>query len=279
MVERARKKIAIVVLNYFKAARVVEGLASLRRQSGSSTLEFIVVDNSVDEEQHRILRSGLEEGEKLICNPKNVGYSRGINVGMNAAGDFDYVLLVNPDIIVDDPATVERLVDQMGQRPDIAVLSPMQSNDDGALVEVARRFPTFFQQFARRSAAGRFVDYDLLKPLQIGGADTTVTVDWVQSSFVLVRGTFWRSIGGLDERYFVFMSDVELGLRARDEGYAVAVTASARVRADGIRASRGGPLSVFRSRVVRIHLHDAFIYHLRHRTFFRNRTMTSSGAH
>ena len=45
-------------------------------------------------------------------------------------------------------------------------------------------------------------------------------------------------------------------------GYRVTVTSAATVRADGLRASRGGIGAVFKSRVLRIHLVDAMKYEL-----------------
>ena len=46
--------------------------------------------------------------------------------------------------------------------------------------------------------------------------------DWLQSSCALVRRPLWDEIGGLDESYFVFMSDIELCRGAWRLGYRAA---------------------------------------------------------
>jgi N-acetylglucosaminyl-diphospho-decaprenol L-rhamnosyltransferase len=47
-------------------------------------------------------------------------------------------------------------------------------------------------------------------------------VDWVAFTFVLVRASALREIGGLDERYFMYVEDVDTCWRLREAGWVVA---------------------------------------------------------
>ena len=263
----AEPTICAVIVDYRKAARVVQNVRSLRRQQTAERLDIVVIDNSVDPANARILRALDDEpGVRLVVNDTNTGYTAACNQGA-AMGRGAFVLLVNPDILWTDPGALERLAAFMRGRPDVAVAGPRQVNEDGTVPRTARRFPNVLAQCARRSPLGRLpglagsvgryeaadLDYGRTQP-----------VDWLQSSCVLVRRDFWDGTGGLDERYFLFMADCVLCWQAWDRGLEVVHFAEATVTADGIRASAGGPLALFRNPAARHHLRDAFLYHLQY---------------
>ena len=255
--------IAIVLVNYHKADRVIDNIAALRKQSIAGELDVVVVDNSVSARQVELLESATSDGfARIVVAPNNLGYSRGVNLGARSMPAGRHVLLLNPDIVVDDPNALSTLRDVLEQDSRIGVLGTMQRNDDGSLVEVARRFPKFPRLVLRRLRPGKFTDYDLLHPLVEAPDHPPLDVDWVQSSFTLVRNTVWAQLGGLDELYRIFMSDVALCAAATGLGYRVAVTPSVCVRADGLRASRGGVRALFSNRALRIHVADAILYQL-----------------
>jgi N-acetylglucosaminyl-diphospho-decaprenol L-rhamnosyltransferase len=79
---------------------------------------------------------------------------------------------------------------------------------------------------------------------------------------MMMRRADWNAVGGLDERYFLFMSDVEICRRIRRLGKSVAVSSCADVRADGIRASAGGIRHLLSSRALRYHFKDSLTYYV-----------------
>ncbi len=257
-------KIALVIVNFHKAARVVEGIRALRRQNTIYDSHLVVVDNSTSQQEANILRTEMRQTDELVIAAENLGYARGVNLGAKTAGAFDYILLVSPDIIVDDTHAIRKMVSLMESRRSIGVLASVQHNDDGSIVEVARRFPSPVRQVCRRLSPTMVNDFDLLSPLASKATNGMIDVDWVQSSFVMIRRSLWDAMGGLDERYFLFMSDTEMCLRAHERGMRVGVTSVVDVQADGVRASRGGLLAIFYSKPLRMHVRDAFVYYLRH---------------
>ncbi|WP_336963532.1 glycosyltransferase family 2 protein [Sphingobium aquiterrae] len=262
-----RSRLAIVIVNYFKADRILENVEALTRQTIAPRLRVVVVDNSADEAERAPLRNGLPATVQLIILPRNVGYSRGVNLAALNARPFEDILLLNPDIVLDDPEALETLLGEFQAQRDIGVMAALQSNDDGTPVEVARRFPNLVKQVIRRLKPGAYTDHDVLRPLLERPRSALLDVDWVQSSFTLVRGDIWEQIGGLDERYEIFMSDVALCQSVHELGYRVVVSSAVTVRADGLRASRGGLSAVFHSRALRVHVRDAVKYQMRN--FFR----------
>ena len=260
--QEPRPRIAVVVLNYFKSERVVEGLLALRKQSAYNDCAVVVVDNSKSDAEARVLNDTLMNNEKLIVTHENLGYSQGINLGVSNVWGWDYLLLMNPDILVPDKDTISEMCRVLEKNPKLGILSSMQRNDDGSVVEVARRFPSLPIQVLRRLFPTQFHEHDLLEPLQGANAELLVNMDWVQSSFIMIRRSLWDRIGGFDERFFVFMADVEMCRMAWKEGYEVAVTSAVTVRADGVRASQGAFRDIIHEKVLRIHIMDALKYQM-----------------
>lgn len=256
-------RIAAVLVNYHKASRVLESVESLMRQTIADRMDIIVVDNSDDAGEATILQDGLAgKACELMIAPTNLGYTRGVNLGAASMAAGSHVLLVNPDIVLDSDDSVAALIDRLEADSAIGVLAAMQVTDDGEIVEIARRFPNLPRLILRRLMPGKLTDHYLLSPLLETSSPAQIDVDWVQSSFTLVRNSLWHSTQGLDEFYHIFMADTVLGLDANRLGYRVSVSSHATVRADGLRASRGGLRAFFKSRVLRIHLLDAIKYEL-----------------
>jgi len=55
------------------------------------------------------------------------------------------------------------------------------------------------------------------------------TVDWVSGAFLAVRRSAWEEVGGFDERFFMFMEDVDLCWRLHASGWDVRYEPAARV--------------------------------------------------
>jgi N-acetylglucosaminyl-diphospho-decaprenol L-rhamnosyltransferase len=253
---------AVVIVNYFKARRLLEGLQSLSRQSVAAQISVAVVDNSCDAEERDLLSASADRGSfELIQSRENIGYTKGCNVGAAALMPARYIVLCNPDIAWDDPDALRKLINIADANPGIGMLAPLQYSDDGAMVEISRTFPNLIGQISRRLRFQPKGEFHLTDPLLAQRGPPLIDIDWVQSSCVLIRRSLWETIGGLDERYFLFMADVDLGRLAWQSGFRVSVTSAAKVRADGIRASSGGLRTLLTSRAQRSHVMDSIKFY------------------
>lgn len=262
------KTASIIILVHMKADRVSENVESILRQEVNFPIEVIVADNSVNEESAIKLKE-LEKhpNVKVLINKENIGYIRGNNeAAMQASGD--YLLIINPDIIWREKDTLQKLIDYLEKHEEIGILAPKQVNDgDGSIAITVRAFPKFFLQVARRTFIGKlpiikkWVAYDEMKHLDY---NKTQEVDWIQSSFWVIRKTLWDSFGGLDTRYFLFMSDPDMCFKVWKKGYKVVYYAKTIVYADGIRLSQGGFIAFFQKWILRQHAIDSLKYCWKH---------------
>jgi len=259
--------ISVVIVDFFKAERVVHNVERILTQQGEFDTEVIIIDNSMDNGNQQILSQYKDtDNVTLIFNQQNNGYTRGSNQGAYLCNG-DYLLFVNPDIEWKSASILADIVAIYNRDPEVGIVGTRQLNDDGSTPDTVRRFPNLIAQVVRRTSLRNwpllkgiaeyyeYVEFDYFK---------SANVDWLQSSFMAISREVWGKIGGFDNRYFIFMADPDICYRCWELGYKVHYESEIVVGADGLRCSDGGFKDVFTSRILRFHIRDAFIYHFQY---------------
>jgi GT2 family glycosyltransferase len=183
-------------------------------------IEIIVVDSASSDHTIAMLHERYPQ-VRLLAQTTNVGFTRGNNLGLEAATG-GCVLLLNPDTEVVDDAVVQ-MVKYLDENPDVGILGPHTLNSDHTTQSTRRRFPTittaFFestwlQGIAPKSVLERFYMTDT-------SDDAILDVDWVQGSALMFRRDVYDQIGGLDEGYIMFSEELDWCKRAKDAGWRV----------------------------------------------------------
>ena len=263
-----KPKASIIILDFFKSKRVVKNVESIVEQKVNFPYEIIVVDNSANPlNSKKLAPLSKYTNVKVFINESNIGYVRGNNRGVKRAKG-EYILIVNPDIIWGDKHNFQKLIDYMDKHEEIGVLGPQQINDgDGSIAMTVRAFPKLTLQIARRTKLRNLpiirslVAHDECRDINYS---LTQPVDWLQSSFWVTRQKLWNKMGGLDPRYFIFMSDPDYCWKCWKEGYKVIYHPEIKVHADGVRASAGGVKEFFEKWILRQHFKDAVKYRMAH---------------
>ncbi len=259
--------ISVVIVDYFKAQRVIENVDKVLSQQGDFDIEVIIIDNSVDEENQKVLSKYRDhDNVTLIFNPQNVGYTQASNQGACLCHG-DYLFFVNPDIDWKSPTILSEIVAIYERDREIGIVGTRQLNDDGSVPDTVRRFPNLYSQIIRRTFLRHLpllknmaeyyehVDFDY---------GTTADVDWLQSSFMAISREAWEKVQGFDSRYFIFMADPDICYKCWEVGYKVHYESDVVVGADGLRCSAGGFIDIFTNKVLRFHIRDAFAYYFKY---------------
>jgi GT2 family glycosyltransferase len=229
---------SIIIVNYHSEALLRACLESLPSSAHPVSFEVIVVDNS-----GTALRSGALDalpGVRLLDAGGNVGFAHACNLGM-AAARGRHLLLLNPDTVA-HPGAVATLSRYLDGSPAAGVVAARLLNPDGTLQYSCRRFPRplsiLFGRYAllTRLFPGNPVSRDYLY-LDWDHASAR-EVDWVSGACLMVRRDVVDRVGGLDDRYFLFVEDMDWCRRIRDAGLDVVYVAEAEVT-HRIGASRG----------------------------------------
>jgi N-acetylglucosaminyl-diphospho-decaprenol L-rhamnosyltransferase len=223
---------SIIVVHYRAEDRIRACLASLATGASDVRFETIVVDNS-----RSLAATGLTRqypGMRLIENPANFGFSRAANQGVACAKGRN-VLLLNPDTEV-HPDAIARLARYLDAHQDTGAVGPRLLDSDGRLQLSCRRFPgllTIF--FGRYAMVTRLLPHNRFSRdyLYLEWDHASVReVDWLSGACLMVRRSVIDRVGALDERYFLFVEDMDWCRRIRNAGYLIAYLPDAVVTHD-----------------------------------------------
>src|SRR5258706_4923239 len=101
--------VSVVVLSWNGGAFLFDCISSVLHQS-YSRIELIVVDNGSTDGTSRQLAERLPSSVTILLNGSNLGFAKGMNVGI-AASKGEYVLCLNQDVVLED-TFIERCVNR-----------------------------------------------------------------------------------------------------------------------------------------------------------------------
>ncbi len=167
-------------------------------------------------------------GTHVIRNPANPGYGTGQNQGV-ARTSGPYVLLVNPDAVV-DPAGVAAGLALLDAEPRVAAVQGVITNRATGGPERSQGVSLGpVHLIGRALGARRLLRLGTVRQLARvvpgladhvdrvpGGA---ADVESVAAAAPLVRRSAFEDVGGFDEGYFLYGEDLDLSRRLRDSGW------------------------------------------------------------
>jgi GT2 family glycosyltransferase len=216
--------LVLSVVSHGQRALLLDLLGDLQRHV-KTAFRLIVTENIPEEPDLAIENYAFSID--VIRNRHAKGFGANHNSALELAGSGLFCVL-NPDIrLHSDPFPQLRSI---VANPAIGVVAPVVTGTDLAAEDHARSFPTIFTLMAKifgyRPHAVPPVGHSVYFP------------DWVAGMFMLFRAETMRSVGGFDERYFLYYEDVDLCARLRDKGLVVAVCTLVSVVHSARRESR-----------------------------------------
>jgi len=215
---------SIIVLNYQGEKIIQKTLDSLLQiDYPKDKYEVIIMDNGSTDKSAEILTKYQISNNKLqikskfqIINlPKNIGFSRGNNVGIQKAKGTDIVLL-NNDCVV-DKNWLKELVAVAEKDETIFAVNPKVYLGNTNKIQNAgiRIFKNGYAQDRGAAPKNNIQDYEK----DTGQYDKQVEVDAVCAVASLYRKSVFDKIGLFDETFFLYYEDVEISKRATKFGF------------------------------------------------------------
>ncbi len=209
--------LSVLIVSYNSLRDLRECLYSIQRETRNVPYEIIVVDNNSQDGTVDMVRENFPEVQ-LIANTENKGFSRANNQALPLARGC-FILYLNPDTIILDGA-IDAMVGYMEQHDHVGLLGPHTYNADRQSTQATvyadiRLVTLFHEQIPLFKYLFRPALVDVYFPV------STCTVETVRGSCMLVRAGLLRSIGGMDERYFMYREDYELCHAVRERGFQV----------------------------------------------------------
>jgi GT2 family glycosyltransferase len=159
---------------------------------------------------------------RIVSAPRNGGFAYGCNLGM-AGGSAEFVLLVNPDAIIDE-ANLAALVDALQADSGLAAVGPRTIDELGRVALTQRRFPRLRSTYAQAlflHRAAPLADWSDDAVRDPAAYERPGSPDWVSGCCVLLRREAVESVGGLDEGFFLYAEETDLFRRLGAAGWRV----------------------------------------------------------
>ena len=226
--------LTIVIVTYNSRGEIAACLDSLRdaaaaRPDGAAAMphEIVVVDNASHDGTPALLRRGWPE-VRVIEAGGNLGFAAANNIGIRAsAGEF--VLLLNPDTVVNRDA-LDRLVAALTDNPTAAVAGPRIVDGTG---RAELSFGPMISPLGELRQKLLVVGNDRGLPMIVRWVDRLTrrprTVDWVSGACLLARRQDIEAAGLFDERFFMYIEDVDLCAAVRARGRSVLFVPGAQI--------------------------------------------------
>jgi GT2 family glycosyltransferase len=214
-------EISILIVSYNTRDFISKCLESLRRDSSGLVGEIIVIDNCSSDGSADMIEREFPD-VTLIKNESNLGYARAVNQGIGRSSGR-YFLILNPDIQT-TPDAVKNLWSFMEATADAGIAGGKLLNPDGSLQTSCRTFYTVPTVLLRRTFLGKlFPNSGLIRRHLMLDWDhnSDRQVDWVLGACMIVKREAYQAVGGMDERFFLYLEDVDWCYRMKKHGWKV----------------------------------------------------------
>jgi len=242
-------KVAVTILNWNGKGFLEKFLPSLFNSLQQSKVEadLIIADNASTDGSIEAYSNNPKI--KWIQLDKNYGFTGGYNRAFDQIKkltdyNYYYYVLINSDILVEEN-WLEPLVDFMEDHPEVAVCQPKilsytrhlqviqvkQSQAQQAKSSQEHQKTLVAEQFEYAGAAGGYIDkwgFPLCRGRilscvedDLGQYDNPQRCFWASGACMVVRSDVWHSLGGLEEKFFAHMEEIDFCWRVALSGYEV----------------------------------------------------------
>jgi len=260
--------LSVVIVNYNNRGLLRQCLRSLIKNLQNNKLKYkiVVVDNKSSDNSVDMVREEFPM-VRLILSEKNLGYAKGVNIGLRSI-EGRYYLILNMDTTIVQKDAISNMVDFMDSHPSIGLAGPKLINPNGSIQVSCCRFPKLMYPIFRRTFFRHlyFSKKLLSEYLMLDWKhDSSQPVDWVIGTGMIIRNEAIKQVGLMDERFFMYFEDVDWCRRFWENNWQVYYISSVQIVHYYSRdsAKKMGVVSLF-NRQTRIHIISWFKYFLKY---------------
>lgn len=210
-------KVLISIVNWNGRDYLESCLKSISEHTDYDNYEILVVDNGSTDNSIELLEDKYP-GAKIIKNAENKGFGEGNNQAFRYAlkNDFEFVSLVNNDLVIKESGWLSELVD-VAKSNELGIVSPKIVTADGEDNYNGEYLP---KSKYHNPIIYKYFQYN--RHNQSGGGDYVI-VDSANGACMLVNTKVIESSGGFDSIFSpAYFEETDLCLRAWANGFMVA---------------------------------------------------------
>ena len=187
-----------------------------------------MLDNASADNSCQIIKEKFP-AVNLIESGQNLGFGAGHNKVFNSCSR-ELLLLLNPDAWLMEGA-LDILVDELLKDDKVALVAPRMDYANGAPQLSFGKFPSLIADMRqKRMTQDLRIGHPSAQFLMEQRLKSALSPDWVSGACFLARREAMKSVGCFDESYFLYLEDVDLCKRLRQNGWQIILQPLARCR-------------------------------------------------
>ncbi len=217
------KNTAIILVNWNGKELTLSCLASLKKLKGQDNPLIIVVDNNSSDDSVSAIQKQFPD-ISIIQNERNVGFTGGNNRGIEYAlgRGVEFIWLLNNDTVVHPDAFRSLLSAFNDEIVGIA----------GSKIYFAPGYEFHKNSYTKSERghvlwyAGGKIDWNNVygshrgvDEVDKGQYDMTEETEFITGCSMMVRRKVFEKIGTFDEKYYLYLEDLDFSVRARKAGF------------------------------------------------------------
>lgn len=229
--------VTVIIVNWNNKELTIEAVKSVLT-SDYQNLSVIVVDNGSIDGSAETLEAHFPN-ITVLRNDQNEGFAGGNNRGIERAltTDAEFLFFLNNDATIESN-TITELVEVFDRSPNISGAGPYIFYHD-------KPGTIWFGGGSVRLWLGWIGHRHIRKQFRSDQHEPAVS-DYLTGCAFMSRADFIRETGGFDDRYEMYVEDVDLSLKLRKHGRTLWVTPMAKAF-HRVSSSAGGELSPFKA--------------------------------
>ncbi|MDP2837934.1 MAG: glycosyltransferase [Candidatus Moranbacteria bacterium] len=199
--------ISLVFVNYHSIWQLSLALRQLfHLESNHDFFEVIVVNND-HREARALARLARKFPIRLLEQERNLGFGRAANIGA-ASARGSILGFLNPDTVW-QKESLRRIESTFQEHSNGQILGLWLMNAQGEREPFSAGVAPTLWQLVRSNFFPFLVRQDLLQD---------APCDWVSGGGLFIEKRIFQELQGFDERFFLYFEDVDLCLRAKEQG-------------------------------------------------------------
>lgn len=210
------KIIDIVIVNWNSKAQLATCVESIREFVPAETCNICIVDNGSTDGSADSLPT--LENMQVIKTGQNLGFGKACNLGAQGSCS-EFLLFLNPDSrLYAETVQIALAYMEVPANESVGICGVQLRDETDQISKSCTRFPGASDFVCHALGLDHFFP-KLGHFMSEWAHDSTRQVDHVMGAFFLVRRQMFETLNGFDERFFVYLEDLDLSFRAKQAGW------------------------------------------------------------
>jgi GT2 family glycosyltransferase len=218
-IHKTTEKITVIIVNYNSSVHTNKLNNTLNKIS-KYVQEILIIDNNSNDTNKLLLNNKT----RLIKNKINYGFAKAVNQGIKISKN-EIILLINPDCLLENDSILKSLNKILSNNKIGAIGGKIKKAYSDKYHLTANSKPNFLtglfeftnlkKIFPNNPISRKFwieKTYKSTKPVEVNS---------LCGAYIILRKKLGNKLNMFDERYFLYMEDIDFGDKINKEGYKV----------------------------------------------------------